>query len=88
MVVAARLVHYWTGGNGGVGASASEFVSFPCDLDLATLDPCYWVGVPNTVGGVCSNDRHRSPVFAQLECAAMGGRRFAHVLIAAVAPSF
>jgi hypothetical protein len=41
MVVAARLVHYWTRGDGGVGASASEFVSFPCDLDVATLDTRY-----------------------------------------------
>src|SRR6266550_2549938 len=88
MVVAARLVHYWTRGDGGVGASASEFVSFPCDLDIATLDTRYGTGVADAVGGVGSHDWDRSPISAQIECSAMGARAFAHVVVACVPPYF
>src|SRR5436190_19743063 len=88
MVVAARLIHYWTRGDGGAGASASEFVSFPCDLDIATLDTRYGAGVPNTVGRVRSNDGHCAPISTQIECSAMGARAFAHVVIAHVPPYF
>src|SRR5436190_6054623 len=88
MVVAARLIHYWTRGDGGAGASASEFVSFPCDLDIATLDTRYGTGVPNTVGRVRSNDGHCAPISAQIECSAMGARDFVHVVIACVPPYF
>jgi len=88
MVVAARLVHYWTRGDGGVGASASEFVSFPCDLDIATLDTRYGTGVADSVGGVGSHDWDRSPISAQTECAAMGGRALPDVVVARVPPDF
>ena len=88
MVVAARLVHYWTRGDGGVGASASEFVSFPCDLDIATLDTRYGTGVADCVGGVGSHDWDRSPISARTECSAMGTRAFAHVVVAPVSPYF
>src|SRR5262249_10421382 len=88
MVLGTRAVHYWTRGNGGVGASAAEFISIPRDLDIAALDPCYGTGVANTVCGVSSNGGHRSPIAAQLECAAMGCRAVAHVVIARVASRF
>src|SRR6266567_6658970 len=88
MVVAARLVHCWSRGDGGVGASAPEFVSFPCDLDIATLDTRYGTGVPNTVGGVGSHDWDRSTISARTECSAMGSRAFAHVVVACVPPYF
>ena len=88
MVVAARLVHCWTRGDGGAGASAAEFVSLSCDLDIATLDTRYGTGVANTVGGVGSNDWDCSPILAQIECAAMGGRAFPHVVVARVPPYF
>ena len=88
MVVAARLVHRWARSDGGVGASASEFVSLPCDLDIATLDTRYGAGVANAIGGVNSNDWHCAPILAQIECSAMGGRAPPHVVVARIAPRF
>ena len=88
MVVAARLVHCWTRGDGWVGASSAEFVSFPRDLDIAALDIRYGAGVANTFGGVGSNDWHCSPILAQIEYSAMGGRAFPHVVVARVPPRF
>ena len=82
------LVHYWTRGNGGVGASPAEFVSFPCDLDIATLDTRYGAGVANNFGGVGSHDWDYSPISAQIECAAMGGRALSNVVVARVPPYF
>ena len=87
-VVATRLVHYWTRGNGGVGASAAELVSLSCDLDIATLDTRNGAGVANAFGGVSSNRRRRAPIFAQTECAAMGCRALPHVVVTCFPPSF
>jgi hypothetical protein len=50
MVVTAHLVHHWTGGDGGIGSSAEKFVSFSCDLDIATLDTRHGIGVADSVG--------------------------------------
>src|SRR5215470_3236820 len=86
MVVTPHLVHRWTRGNGGVGASAAEFVSLSCNLDITTLDSCYGTGVANSVGGIGSNDRDRSPISAQIKYAAMGGGAFLHVIVARVSP--
>jgi len=72
----------------GLEPRAAEFVSFPCYLDIATLDTRYGAGIANTVGGVSANNRRDAPISAQTECAAMGGRAFAHLVIARVAPSF
>ena len=88
MVVAAHLVYCGARGDGGVGASAAEFVSLPCDLDIATLDTRYGTGVANAVGRVSANDWDCSPISAQIECAAVGGRAFPHVIVARVSPYF
>src|SRR5207247_7870989 len=88
MVVAAHLVHRWTRSDGGVGASASKFVSLPCDLDIATLDTRYGIGFTDTVGRVGSNDWRRSPIFPRVECAAVGSRAFPYFIVARIAPHF
>jgi hypothetical protein len=88
MVVAAHLIHRRTGSDGGLGSSAAELVSLPCDLDIATLDTRYRVGIPNTVGGIGSNDRDCSPISAQIKCAAMGDRAFPHVIVARISSDF
>ena len=88
MVVAAHLVHRWARSDGGAGSSAAEFVSLPCDLDIATLDSRYGIGVANAIGGVNSNDWHRPAVLAQIECSAVGGRAPTHVVVAHAAPGF
>ena len=52
------------------------------------LDTRYGTGVADSVGGVGSNDRDRSPISAQIECAAMGGRALPHVVVARVSADF
>ena len=88
MVGAAHLVHRWARSDGGVGASAAKFVSLPRDLDIATLDTRYGVGVANAIGGVNPNDWHCPPALAQIECSALGGRAPAHVVVARFASRF
>src|SRR5262245_42028191 len=88
MVVAACLVYCWARRDGGVGASTAEFVSLPCDLDVATLDTGYRSGVTNAVGGISSHDGNRSPISVQIECPAVGGGAFAHVIVARVSSNF
>jgi hypothetical protein len=67
---------------------AWKFVSLPCDLDIATLDTRYGLGVANAIGGVNSNDWYCAPVLAPIECSPMGGRAFAHVVVIHAAPGF
>ena len=88
MVVAAHLVHRWARSDGWVGAPAAKFVSLPCDLDIATLDTRYGAGVANAIGGANPNDWYCAPVLAPIECSPMGGRAFAHVVVAHAAPGF
>src|SRR5262249_7231324 len=87
VVVAAHLVHHWTCRDGWLGSSAAEFVSLPCDLDIATLDTRYRARVANTVGRVGSNSWRSASISAQFKCAAMGCRAFPDVIVARV-PSY
>ena len=88
MVVAAHLVHRWSRSNGRTGASATKFVSVPCDLDITTLDTRDGAGVANAIGGVNPNHGYCAALLAQIECSAMGGRAPAHVIVARVASRF
>jgi hypothetical protein len=67
--------------------------SSPLDLLYFGLTALFWIGhrlssIANTFGGVGSNDWDRSPISAQIECAAMGGRALPHVVVARVPPCF
>src|SRR4030095_10523894 len=73
MVVAAHLVHRWARSDGGVCASAAEFVSIPGDLDVAALDSRYGVGLADTARGADSNERRRARSFTWVKHPAMGG---------------
>ena len=88
MVVAADLVHLRARGDGRNCASAAEFVSLPCDLDITTLDTRHRAGVADSVSGVSSNNRRSPSISAQTECAAMGRRALPHVVVARVSPDF
>ena len=88
MVVAAYLVHRRARGDGRVGASSTQFVSVPGDLDVAALDTRYGAGIANAIGGVGSHDWDHPPISAQIEYSAVGGRAPAHVVVARLAARF
>ena len=44
--------------------------------------------VANAVGGVGSRNWYRSPISAQIECAAVGSSTFPNVIVARASPDF